>query len=119
MINRLFFHIITGFLGIVVSVNYIPNLNFNGSWIELAIAGILIGFINSFIKPVIKIIFLPLRILTFGIFGFLINLGLIWLVIGFILRENFDFSGILPLILTSFLIWLLNFIFNLIIIFKK
>ena len=41
-------------------------------------AAIVIGVVNSFIKPIVHLIALPISILTFGIAAFLINVLLLW-----------------------------------------
>lgn len=41
-------------------------------------AAIVIGVINTFIKPIVKLIALPLTIVTFGLFSFVINVALLW-----------------------------------------
>lgn len=42
------------------------------------VAAVAIGVVNTFIKPIIQLIALPLSILTFGITAFLINVFLLW-----------------------------------------
>ena len=44
------------------------------------VAAVVIGFVNSFIKPVIQILALPFTIVTLGIAAFLINVALLWTV---------------------------------------
>ncbi len=44
------------------------------------VAAVVIGVVNTFIRPIIQIIALPISLLTFGIAAFLINVGLLWLV---------------------------------------
>lgn len=44
------------------------------------IAAILFAIINFAIKPIIRIITLPLNVLTLGLFGLLINVLLFWFV---------------------------------------
>ncbi len=41
-------------------------------------AAIVIGVVNSFIKPIVQLIARPLSILTFGITAFIINVLLLW-----------------------------------------
>lgn len=41
------------------------------------VAAIIIGIINTFIRPVLQLIALPLSIMTLGIAAFLINVGLL------------------------------------------
>lgn len=43
------------------------------------VAAVVIGIVNSFIRPVLQLIALPLSILTFGIAAFLINVALLYL----------------------------------------
>lgn len=57
----------------------IPGFELTG--IESAIvAAVVIGAVNTFIRPILQIIALPISILTLGIFAFLINVSLLWLV---------------------------------------
>ena len=119
MIKRFIFHSISVILALFIAIKYISGVSFNGETVNIFIAGFIIGIINSFIKPFVNIIFLPLRILTFGIFGLLINLFLIWIVIEFVLKKNFLFENIFSIVATIILIWFLNFLTSLIFIFKK
>ena len=43
------------------------------------VAAIVIGIVNTFIKPLVQLIALPISLLTFGITAFLINVLLLWL----------------------------------------
>lgn len=43
------------------------------------VAAIIIGIINTFIRPVLQLVALPLSIMTLGIVAFLINVGLLML----------------------------------------
>lgn len=61
-------------------VSYIiPGFEFLTFW-DTIVAAVIIGVINTFIKPVLQIIFIPLTIITFGITAFLINVVLLWAV---------------------------------------
>ena len=57
----------------------IPGITVDGGRAAV-IAAILFAFINFAIKPILKIITLPLNILSFGLFGLLINVLLFWFV---------------------------------------
>lgn len=43
------------------------------------VAAIVIGIVNTFIRPVLQIITLPISIVTFGLFALFINVGLLYL----------------------------------------
>lgn len=55
------------------------------------------GFLNSFVKPILKIISLPITFLTLGLFSLVINVGLVYLVEAYV--KGFHVTGfIAPLI---------------------
>jgi len=67
------------------------------------VAAIVVGVANTFLKPVLQLIALPISILTFGIFAFLINVLLLWgsslIVPGFSIA-SFSTALIASLVLT-------------------
>jgi putative membrane protein len=110
-VKRLISQILAGILGLYLAQRFVPDVHFSGNWQFLVLAGIVLGLINFFIKPILKIITLPLRILTFGLFSLFINMGMIWIVTLFF--HQIKISTILALFLTSVIIWGLNLIFPL------
>lgn len=48
------------------------------SFTTAIVAAVAIGVVNSFIRPILQLIALPISILTFGIGAFLINVFLLW-----------------------------------------
>ncbi|MHB8146803.1 MAG: phage holin family protein [Vulcanimicrobiaceae bacterium] len=65
---------------------YVPGFHLNG-WGDAAIAAIIFGIVNAIIGPILKLISLPLTILTIGLFTVVINWILfaltVWLSPGF------------------------------------
>ena len=47
-------------------------------FIALLVSAIVIGVINTFLKPIIHILALPLTLVTFGLFAILVNVALLW-----------------------------------------
>ena len=111
IVKRLISQILAGILGLYLAIRFIPGVEFAGSWQILILAGIVLGLINFFIKPVFKIITLPLRIFTFGLFSLVINMGMVWIVAR--LFPQLEISTILSLFLASVIILGLNLIFPL------
>ena len=107
----LIWNIIAGFLGLWLAVKFIPGVEFIGEIKYLIFAGAALGLINFFIEPILKVITLPLRILTFGLFGLVINMLLIWGVD--ILFPELIIAGIIPLFWTTLLIWGVSFFLGL------
>jgi len=114
--NSLILQIIAGILGIFLATKFVPGVSleilpgqsslfgieFTASWQILLLIGFALGLINFFIKPVLKMITLPLRILTFGLFSLVINMGIIWAVD--ILFPELVISGIIPLFWTTVIV---------------
>jgi len=79
----------------------VPGFVFDSLWATIVTA-VVIGVVNTFIKPVLQIIFLPLSIVTLGITAFLINVVLLWgvsfVVPGFEI-ENFMTAVIASIVL--------------------
>ncbi len=108
---NLIWNLIGGVLSIYLAVKFIPGVEFTGDIKYLVFAGIFLGLINFFIKPILKIITLPLRILTLGLIGLIINMLIIWAVDIFF--PELDIKGIVPLFWTTLLVWGVGFLLGL------
>ena len=71
-------------------------------------AGLTLGIINFFIRPVLRFITIPLRILTLGLFTFLINVAILWSIDHFFGEVTIE--GIATLFYATLIIWILEFI---------
>ena len=56
-----------------------PNVEFRGDWWQLLILAAIFGVINAYIRPVVKLLSLPLTIVTFGLIGLVINIAMVLL----------------------------------------
>ena len=101
--GNLFLKIISGILGLWLACQFIPGVEFTGSYKVLLLAGLILGLINVFIKPVLRLVTLPLRFLTLGLIGLVINMGMIWVVD--ILFPELIITGLIPLFWTTLVIW--------------
>jgi putative membrane protein len=76
----------------VAAVAYVyPAISYGDDPTTLAVVALILGLLNAFVKPIIKIFSLPLTIMTLGLFGIVINAGLL-IVVAFIADiAGFDF----------------------------
>jgi putative membrane protein len=74
---KLFYKLLLNILALAVVSYLVPGFMFETLW-DTIVTAILIGVVNTFIKPILQIIFLPLSIVTFGVTAFLINVVLLW-----------------------------------------
>jgi putative membrane protein len=81
--------------------------------LALFVAALLLGIFNTIIRPVLILLTLPINILTFGLFIFVIN-GLILYVIS-LLVPGFHLSGFAAAVFTSILVSLTAWAINLLI----
>ncbi len=77
------------------------------------IAAITFAFINFAIKPILKIITIPFNILSFGLFGLLVNVLLFWFVASIIPGFNVITlsAAFWGAIIMTFATWLLDKLF--------
>ncbi|MDP9025592.1 MAG: phage holin family protein [Candidatus Eremiobacteraeota bacterium] len=65
---------------------YVPGFHMN-VWTDAIIAAIIFGLVNAIIGPILRLISLPLTILTIGLFSIVINWALfaltVWISPGF------------------------------------
>ena len=71
-------------------------------------AGLLLGVVNAIIRPIAFILTLPITLLTLGLFLFVLNAAMVWLV-GAIL-PGFHSPWFMPAFLTSIIVWLTGWV---------
>lgn len=108
---KLILQIIGGILSFWLAVRFVSGVDFTGEIRYLIMAGAFLGLINFFIKPLIKAITLPFNILTFGLLGLIINMGLIWFVS--LAFPELIIQGIVPLFWTTLIVWLVSYFLGL------
>lgn len=70
-------------IAIFVLPRYIPGISVSGVQYAV-IAAVVLGLVNLLIKPLIKLVTLPINIATLGLFGLIVNAFLLWLVAQFV-----------------------------------
>jgi putative membrane protein len=109
--RNFFIKIVSGVLGLWIAVSFVPGVEFTGSLKGLAIAGCLLGLINFFVKPILKLVTLPIRMLTLGLFEIIINMAMVWVID--IVYAELIVMGIIPLFWTTLVVWGLSIILGL------
>lgn len=111
MIGKLLFHIISASLGFFVASKIVPNVQFiSGSIVDLIVIGTLLGIANLLIKPILKAITLPIRILTMGLFSLVINMSLVWVAADILFPDIYQIHGVIALFWTTLIIWMMDYL---------
>jgi putative membrane protein len=95
---QLITHLLLTTFALLIVDYLIPGVRFESFWATI-VSSVLIGVINTFIKPVLQIIFIPLTILTFGLSAFLINVLIIFVVS--MLVPGFEIDSFLSAVFAS------------------
>lgn len=79
-------------IAVIAAVRLVPNVAFHGDWWQLLILAAIIGVINAYIRPVVKLLSLPLTLVTFGLIGLVINTAMVLLAAAVAGWLNVDFT---------------------------
>src|SRR3972149_2578605 len=73
-----------------VTVAVVPDLDWKdeSNFVNILVLALVFGAINSYLKPVLKLLSLPVRLVTFGLFGLVLNAAL-FLLLAWV-GEQFD-----------------------------
>lgn len=103
-------------LAAILILNWlVPVINFN-NWLTLVLVSVVLALLSATLKPILQLLFLPLNVITLGLFGWIINglvLGLALLIVPGISVVPLTILGVqlgllFSLMLISFLISLIK-----------
>jgi putative membrane protein len=123
MIRRLILHILANAAALYITV-YLLKGDFivTGSWKGYIIAALIFGLLNGLVKPILKIVTLPVVFITAGLFTLVINMFLVWFAKYFLNVVQFEgvaiqvsggwvtylYAGIILAIANMIIHWLLK-----------
>lgn len=106
---RLLARVLLNAIAIIVAAWFIPGLHLAGTGTAL-IAGAILGLVNALVRPVLVILTLPLTLVTFGLFLFVVNALCLGATAALV--PGFDISGFWPAVggalIVSVVSWILN-----------
>ncbi|MDM9385616.1 phage holin family protein [Chlorogloeopsis sp. ULAP01] len=76
------------------------------------VAAIVIGIVNAFIRPILKILAFPITLLTFGLFTFIINGLTLWLASYLTPTYGFVIAGPIAALLGSIVLSIISSTIN-------
>ena len=66
-------------LAVVVAVKLVPHITAPSDVVKLLAIGLILGIINSYLKPIVKVLAFPISLLTLGLVGLVINAAMLLL----------------------------------------
>jgi putative membrane protein len=78
---KLILRIIINAVAIWVTTLIISGLNFSGDVLSLIVVAVIFGLVNAFIRPIVKLLSLPITVVTLGLFTLVINALMLWITV--------------------------------------
>ncbi len=103
--NSLIAKLISGIIGIGISAYFLPGVTYDGNFKTIILVGLVIGLLMYFVRPILSLVTLPLRIITLNLFSIIIMMFLVWLVDCLFPADMFEIFGINNIFFTTLIIW--------------
>ena len=98
--STLVVRVIVNAVALIVAATVVPNLNLEignspESWLKVGAVALVLGLINSYLRPIVKALALPISLMTLGLVGFVINAGMLLVLswVSDVLSLPFDVNG--------------------------
>ena len=111
LVRRILLNALVGTATIWTANELVEGVVFKGTVQELIIVGLILGLLNFFIKPILRLITLPLRFITLGFFGIVLDMFLIWITdvsADIFVPGALDIIGIRPLFWATIIMWIVG-----------
>lgn len=102
-------HLLLTAAAILIVANIVSGVQVSGFGAAL-IGALVLGLVNAIVKPIMIVLTLPLTILTFGLFLFVVNALMLWLVAALV--PGFHIRGFWAALIGSLLLTLLNLLID-------
>jgi putative membrane protein len=65
---------------LLVAEHFVEGIVIDNFWPTAVLAAVVFGILGITVKPLLKLFSLPITVMTLGLFGFLINILVFWLI---------------------------------------
>ena len=69
-------------IGVWAAIQVVPQIDFNygSDWWKLLAVALILAIVNSYLKPILKVLSFPITLISLGLFAFVLNAILLLLV---------------------------------------
>lgn len=106
---HLLIRLIVNAIALYVIAQFLPGFHVD-SFTHAVIAALVLGIANAIVRPILFVISLPLEILTLGLFTFVINALVLWLVARLV--PGFRIDGFGPAFLGALILSVISFLLS-------
>jgi putative membrane protein len=84
------------------------GVTFHHSFWALIFAAAIFGVLNTILKPILKLLTLPLAVITLGIAWFFVSMAMLWLTT--LIVGKFDIDGFWNYVWATIIVWAVNLV---------
>ncbi|MEA3337172.1 MAG: phage holin family protein [Chloroflexota bacterium] len=90
--KRLFFRLAINAIALWVAAYLISGLSLEGGVARLLLAAAVFGLVNALIRPIVKLLTLPINFITLGLFTFVVN-ALMLMLTAWLIPDGVTIAG--------------------------
>jgi putative membrane protein len=98
-------------IALLITAHFVPGFIVK-TFVTALVAAIVLGLVNAIVRPILSILTLPITLITFGLFTFVINALTLWLASALTPGYGFEIRGFLPALLGSIVLAIVSTIIN-------
>lgn len=98
MLTKIVAHILANALALFLLPRLVPGFGVETFYTALIVA-LIWGLLAVTVRPILNLLALPINIVTFGLFSFIINALLLWFLASFV--QGFEIAGFIPALIGS------------------
>ena len=102
--------LLSNMAAILIIAYVLPKIVRVDNWMAALVAAFLLGVVNTFLRPILVLLTLPITVVTFGLFLLVINGLLFWLVSAVV--RGFYVNGFLGALIGAILISIVSWILS-------
>ncbi|MBI5383380.1 MAG: phage holin family protein [Verrucomicrobia bacterium] len=97
-------------VAVLVATKIVPGIEY-GQWHDLLVATLILGILNSVLRPLLMLLSLPLLVLTLGLFTLVINAAML-LLVDYLLGDGFEVRNFWSALLGALIISVVTLFLN-------
>ena len=107
-------HFVLRYLGtvaaVLLTINLVPGIHVSGGLETAFLLALVWSIVTITIRPILTILTLPITIITFGLFSFILNALLFWAMT--LIVPSFTIDGFWPALLGSLVLSILSWVIH-------
>jgi putative membrane protein len=124
MIKKIIVGVVLNALALYAVTYFLTDIHYTGGILFFIIAGFIIGLLNVFVKPLMKLLSFPLMIMTVGLFSFVINAIIFWLTVKIVngihvSDVTVEITGVVTYLIAAVVFGIVNWVLHIFISNKK